>query len=205
MLGAMRTCALPLSVALAVLSAALPASAATVAIAGETSMSGPTYLRPIEEGYDITEVDGKPYDDEFWRDDTPYQAFSFQVSQSGTYTFQTDTTVGYIPWDGVILLFDDRFDPLAPKDNRIATGGFNWNLIFEDSFVQTDLQAGILYDFVQSGTYLYENGLWSGTISGPGDIFVPASVLVPEPTFAISLAGVAGLALRRRRAAGEAA
>ncbi|WP_253717400.1 PEPxxWA-CTERM sorting domain-containing protein [Sphingomonas sp. AP4-R1] len=178
-------------VAAALAAIAVPASAATFTVDGDTS-SGATYHRPLSDFGPPTQLS---------RVGTAvrYASLSFSVSAPGDYDFMmTSTTPDFDP---VLTLYQFSFDPANALTNALLT---NDDLVAgnltQAGFTHL-LSAGIAYVVVMTGFENSDSGTFTFTIDGPGTVSadLPAA---PEPaTWAMFIGGfgLIGGAMRRRR------
>lgn len=117
----------------------------------------------------------------------PYQTFSFGVTATGPYAFQSVATNG---WDNYSFLYSPTFDATQPFSNVIIGNDDNPSIGL--SGFSTNLTAGASYVFVETGFSNTDVGPWTLDVTGPG------SVVVPEPA-TVGLAAVGLLATARRR------
>lgn len=157
-----------------------PAQAGIFSFTGDTT-GKPTFNRALENFSALSGVGIA----------NPYEVTPIAVSASGSYTFVT-TSGGH---DAFTFLYSS-FDPANATANGIAANDDLLGLT-TSGFTAT-LVAGVSYFFVSTGFDPSDFGSYSTTIGGPG-----LAAVVPEPaSYALMLAGVAGLAAwaRRRRA-----
>ncbi|MFN9745731.1 MAG: PEP-CTERM sorting domain-containing protein [Betaproteobacteria bacterium] len=168
------------ALALAAMICCGPAQAGIFTFAGDTS-GAPTFHRAVEDFSSLSSVGVA----------NPYQVTEIAVSVTGSYSFLT-TSGGH---DAFTFLYSS-FNPANATANGIIA---NDDLLgLTTSGFSASLTAGVSYFFVSTGFAPTDFGSYSTTIGGPG-----LAAVVPEPaTYALMLAGVAGLAAwsRRRRA-----
>lgn len=131
----------------------------------------------------------------------PFDAFSFQVSASGSYGFVS--SAGY---DNYTLLYQGAFDSTQPLSNLIE---------FNDDFLGNNRQSAVAQFLNTNITYIFVNtsydgsGAFTSVINGPGNVIPTVGVIpaVPEPeSLALMLAGMGCIApMVRRRASSRAA
>ena len=119
----------------------------------------------------------------------PFNAQMFTVSIDGTYNFALTAVFNdFVP---VLVLYQNSFDPSAPLSNALVAIGPPFSF---------DLSAGTTYIIVPTRATGGTNGVFQGTISGPGEITPVGGVVVPEPTTMFLLAtGLAGVAVKIRK------
>jgi hypothetical protein len=167
-----------------------PAQAATFTYSG-TTVGAPTWNRPnINIGNNPpTTISGSI---------TRYEAFQFGVDVSGIYTFSSVNS-----WDDVNFLYQDSFNPSTPLANVIlgqdpydvATNNLSVNIPFTQA-----LTVGTSYFLVKTGIGGGQQGTYSNTISGAGNITAVASTSVPEPFTIIGtlVGGTAAMRMRKK-------
>jgi hypothetical protein len=165
---------------------ATAAPAAVLDVFGDTTGS-PTYHRPVQiSGGVPTSLDSR---------DFHYQAFTFQVSQTGQYRGRV-TSLNPSGWDNVLGLYNASFDPLEPLLNAIT---YVDDTIGLDAQFDTMLIEGQTYVAVVTGFREYSAGTFRLQFDGIGSV-VP-NPGVPEPaTWAMMIGGlglVGGVARRR--------
>ena len=117
----------------------------------------------------------------------PFNAQMFTVSVNGPYSFTL--TAVFNDFDPFLVLYENSFDASTPLSNALIAGG---------PFT-VDLSAGTTYIIVPTRIGSGLNGVFNGTISGPGEITPVNGVVVPEPTTMFLLAsGLAGVAVKIR-------
>jgi hypothetical protein len=110
----------------------------------------------------------------------------FMVSIDGPYSFTlTSVFNDFVPF---MVLYENSFDPSTPLNNALIAGGGPFTF---------DLSAGTTYIIVPTRVTSGFAGVFSGTISGPGEITPVNGVVIPEPTTMLLLStGIAGVALK---------
>jgi|GEM_PF-2948765 len=109
-----------------------------------------------------------------------YSSLSLFVTQTGTYDLSSDQTI-IEPWDGLIFLYGETFDPAQPLKNLLA-GNDNGPGGPSTSKITAQLLAGVVYHVVTSasspgvGPFNFAN-----TLQGPGDVH-ESYCFVDEPT-----------------------
>jgi hypothetical protein len=116
----------------------------------------------------------------------PFNAQMFMVSIDGPYSFTlTSVFNDFVPF---MVLYENSFDPSTPLNNALIAGGGPFTF---------DLSAGTTYIIVPTRVTSGFAGVFSGTISGPGEITPVNGVVIPEPTTMLLLStGIAGVALK---------
>lgn len=172
--------------AAAVLALALPASAAFYI---DDTTGSPTYDRPFVDFSGISAIG----------EDVAYDVFGFSVSESGVYTVRSlaEGLLRDDPWDQMVFLYANSFDPSAPLLNGlIASDDFNGNIGV--SGFDIALSTGVAYYLVTTSFYPEETGRYLNVLRGPGEI-LPA---IPEPdTYALLAMGLFAVAFAVRRRA----
>jgi len=172
------------ALATATLALALPASAAYYI---DDTTGSPTYDRALVDFTGLSAIG----------DDVAYDVFSFSVSEAGLYTVRSfaEGVVTGDPWDQMVFLYADSFDPSAPLVNGvIASDDYNGNIGV--SGFDIALSTGVAYFLVTTSFYPEETGRYLNVLRGPGDI-LPA---IPEPdTYALLAMGLFAVAFAVRR------
>ena len=116
----------------------------------------------------------------------PFNAQMFTVSINGPYSFTlTSVFNDFVPF---MVLYENQFDASTPLSNALIADGGPFTF---------DLLAGTTYTIVPTRITSGMAGVFSGTISGPGEIQPVNGVVIPEPTTMLLLStGVAALALK---------
>jgi hypothetical protein len=104
-----------------------------------------------------------------------YDAISFQVTTTGSYTF-TNTA----PFDGFGVFYQTSFSPASPLTNALdADDDTNGN----DPVHVVTLTAGVTYILVTTSFYNGDTGSYTWTVSGPGSL-APIAPTTGEPVVA---------------------
>lgn len=161
------------------------AQATTFQIVSGDTTGAPTFNRALEDLSDLSAVGVA----------NPYNTYTFTVSVSGDYIFNTTAA-----FDSFVFLYAGSFNPADATANGVIG---NDDLILGNSFYasgfEVALTAGTTYVYVTTGFDPTNFGAYSTTIAGPS-----ATVPVPEAqTYLMMALGLAGLALLRRRQLGE--
>ncbi len=122
---------------------------------------------------DWSPLSGRPFDDggccEGFFYNPPYQLVQFQVTASGSYTFN-QTQTGY---DGVVYLYTDPFDLTAnPPTTFIAGNDDDINLGAGYSEITANLTQGINYYLVSTGYETGDAGNYTTTVTGAGSLIL---------------------------------
>lgn len=138
-------------------------------------------------------------------DTTLYSVQAFSVSADGMYDissaqgFNSDKS----PFDGMIFLYADAFDPSQPFLNGLAADDDGPEGVTTSLIEGISLSAGTTYYLVTTGFSATDtafgsgSGMFENTISGDGDITLEQ---VPLPAAVwLLLSGLAGLRLMRKR------
>ena len=156
------------------------AQAVTYNYAGNTT-GAPTYNRAFEDFSGLSALGSA----------VNYQALTFSVTASGSYSFVSDATGG---WDNFLFLYGPTFNPAAALTNGlianddssgIGHSGFTYSLTAGASYVvvTTGFESGV--DF----------GAYANSITGPGSVSV-----VPEPgTYGLMALGLAVVGFADRK------
>ncbi len=96
---------------------------------------------------------------------TPYYAYSFTATATGTYRFLSECT-NPSDWDDYTLLYRDSFSATAPLSNLI-TSNDDLNGPKSSGFI-SNLTAGSKYVFVTTGALNQSSGDFTGYITAPG-------------------------------------
>lgn len=120
---------------------------------------------------DWSPLSGRPFEDgdccENFNYDPPYQSVQFQVTASGSYTFN-QTQNGY---DGFILLYTDPFDLTdSPPTTYIA--GNDDDGVAGLSAITVTLSTATNYYLVSTGYSTTDAGDYTTTVSGPGSLLL---------------------------------
>lgn len=121
---------------------------------GLTIATGNTYNRP-NSASDCIPTQNESY----------YQNFDFFVETSGSYTI----TNNYFGFAGFLSIYANSFDYNAPCTNLIATANA-WDFGGNMSIITTNLTAGTNYVVVTSGVNIWQNGDFTTSINGDGNV-----------------------------------
>lgn len=157
------------------------AQAVTFQVLPGDTTSAPTFNRAVDDFSALSLVGT----------DVHYSAYTFTVSVSGDYIFNTTAA-----FDSFVFLYENSFNPTDATSNGVIA---NDDLIFGSSFhasgFEVELTAGTTYTYVVTGFDLPDAGAYSTTIGGP-----VATTPVPEAqTYLMMALGLVGLAVLRRR------
>jgi hypothetical protein len=160
------------------------ACCAGLAVAGSASYSGTNvggdlWDRPVGAGPSISGLGP-----------VAYSVQAFTVSASGAYDL---TSVQ--DYDGYIHLYANSFDAGDQLANLLAGNDDGAGGIGTSDLLGRTLNAGTTYFLVTSGFAAGDEGTFTNTISGIGDV-----TIIPAPG-ALALVGLGGLAAARRRRA----
>jgi hypothetical protein len=140
---------------------------------------------------------------------TPYNAFAFTVSTTGSYTFQSGNSTflgtanqpnNNIPaiWDNYTFLYAKTFNPAAPLTNLLI--GNDDNLITGLSGFTIGLDQGTNYIFVTTGLLNSSFGSFTNTITSTGTgTAIPPIAAVPEPATVLGSIVAFGYGVHSRR------
>jgi PEP-CTERM motif len=160
--------------------------AVTFTTTGATTLTGPTYNRPVT----LTLLSGVGTA-------VHYNALSFAVSTSGSYDFLSLAAAG---WDNFLALYTPSFSPAAGLGNLVAlnddfpgagigTAGFTFALT-----------SGTNYVLVTTGFGNNDVGAFTNTITGPGSV-IPSAI--PEPgsyaLMALGMLAIGFASLKRKK------
>lgn len=95
---------------------------------------------------------------------TFYDVFTFYVSSNGSYTILND----YNNFDGFLSLYANNFDASSPCANFVAANDDYDGIGLSQLIV--NLTAGVTYYVVTSGYNFWQNGEYTTTITGTGDV-----------------------------------
>lgn len=120
-----------------------------------TTVGGPSWARPFS---DCTGTSGLG--------PVNYHTQTFSVTVSGSYSVSS-TQDG---WDGFIFVYQDPFTPGQPNTNCVAGNDDGAGGIGTSDIPSVTLTAGTTYIVVTTAFENGEEGSFTNTISGPGDI-----------------------------------
>lgn len=157
---------------------------------GDTT-AGPTWDRPFASGTCCSGNNPNAYDTEI-----------FYVSQTGFYDINSVQN----GFDGFLFVYQEDFDPANQEVNFVAGNDDGAGGIGTSDIDGVELQANTVYIIVTTGFAPGDEGPYTNTITGPGNIVIgSAPVLVPTLgewgliAFVIMLAGAAVLYSRKNR------
>ncbi len=93
-------------------------------------------------------------------------AQSFTVSVSGSYVISSSQT----GWDGYLFVYQNAFNPASANTNCIAGNDDGPGGLGTSEIPAVSLTAGTTYIVVTTGFEIGQEGAFTNTISGPGDI-----------------------------------
>jgi hypothetical protein len=163
---------------------AMPATAATYVYTGTTA-GGPAYNRTVA-GTPPTGLSAAGTA-------VAYNAFSFTVSTSGSYSFLNSSV-----YDNFLSLYQGVFNPASPLTNILVAAD---DTVGSNAGFSRALIAGQRYVSVMTSFSNSDAGAFTLTIDGPGNV-TPSAGAVPETaTWGMMIAGfgMMGAAMRTRR------
>jgi len=156
---------------------------------GDTS-GAPIFHRPQENGSNAPLM----LDD--FGNGVAYQAIKFTVLTSGEYAIIMSSG-----FDNMLGLYSGSFNPGSPLLNAIV---YNDTYSGNDSGFATQLNTDTSYFAVATGYGTLDQGSYTLSFYGPGEVVIASTGAVPEPaTWAMLIAGfgLVGATLRQRRTA----
>ena len=136
---------------------------ATVSYSGST-VGSPTYGRPLEDCSALSAVGTN----------VNYSVQAFTVDTAGAYDFTSEQDGGY---DGIVFVYTGSFDPANALTNCTAGNDDGAGGIGTSDITGVSLATGTNYFFVTASYGNGETGTFTNTISGPGNIAIPAIAL----------------------------
>ena len=136
------------------------APAATINYMG-TTVGGPTYTRALSSCAGLSGVGVG----------VTYSVQQFSVDTSGAYDV---TSVQTGAWDGFLFVYQNAFDPANPLTNCFAANDDGGAGIGTSDILGVALTGGTQYFAVTTGFAPGDEGAFSNTITGPGNITLGA-------------------------------
>jgi hypothetical protein len=136
-----------------------PARADTINYSG-TTLGDPVFNRPVDNGADPPDVLS------FVGDAVPFDAFSFQVTTAGLYSFFSTATDPDF-WDNYTFLYVNSFDPTNPLTNVLIGNDDDPSTGF--SGFDAPIASGVNYVFVTTGYADFDEGSFQNTIARSSD------------------------------------
>jgi hypothetical protein len=130
-----------------------------------TTAGGPTFNRPLQDLSGLSAIGTA----------VAYNALSFNVSQSGNYTFLSTGA-----FDNFALMYGGAFNPASPLTNALVGNDDLLAGTFTTSGFATNLTAGTNYVFINTGFENADLGVFSTTIGGPGTVAATAGPSAPS-------------------------
>jgi hypothetical protein len=130
---------------------------------------------------------------------SPFDVFHFRVDTNGRYDFSSSST----PWQNVISLYEDSFNPSNSFSNLLNSSTQSPVLgVSTSTFFVPSLFAGTDYFLVTSGYKSTDFGSFTNTISGVGNILPSTTTAVPEPFSIVGtlIGGTAAMRMRKKLA-----
>ncbi len=137
-----------------------------------TTVGGPTFNRGVQQN-----TQGGAFTLSGVGTNVAYTTFTFQVSVSGTYIFNTCGTAP-VNWDAFDHFYINSFDPASPATNFIYADDDGGTGCSAGPRSTVTLVAGQTYVYVVTGFGNADAGAFITTFSGPGSILL----LSPNPT-----------------------
>lgn len=128
---------------------------------------------------------------------SPFDVFHFKVDTAGRYDFNSSST----PWQNVISLYENAFDPNDSFSNFLSSSTQSPVLgVSTSTFFVPFLAAGTDYFLVTSGYRSNDFGSFTNTISGVGNISPSTTTAVPEPFSIVGtlIGGIAAMRMRKK-------
>ena len=155
-----------------------------------TTAGGPIWNRPVAGNPPVAPASGVATD-------VPYHVQAFTVDLVGSYSFLS-TGVNPVDWDNYTFLYSDSFTPASPFVNVVI--GNDDNPGVGVSGFTANLLTGTNYFFITTGFSNSDEGSFSNSISGPGNITAGSGVSnTPEPSSILLLSSGLLLAAFRLR------
>ena len=171
----------PTLLALAAFSCIASTASAGIVVVSGTTVGGLTFNRPLEDLSGLSAIGTA----------VSYNAYTFTVSASGTYTFTTTAPT----FDSFALLYSPSFNSASSLTNALTANDDLFG-IGEASGFAYSLTANTTYVYVTTGYANTNSGAFTNVIGGPGNI-----TAVPEPETVLMMAiGLGALGFGRRYA-----
>jgi len=159
----------------------------------DTNVGGPEWMRPYADGTCCSSLGP-----------VRYHSQRFQVDASGAYDI---SSVQQDAWDGFIFVYHTSFDPLNQTINFVAGDDDGDGGIGTSDIDGLTLTAGTTYWLVTTGFANGDEGTFTNTVEGPGNIIFGDPVTIPTlgewgmAIFQLALLAASVFMIRRQRLA----